>query len=244
MSLVDELFEAIANGREERVVELVTDQPALAVTSDDNGLSAILNACFRGNEAIVQALVIAAPGLDLFEAAAVGDAALVAQCITADPTQMSAFAPDGFSALHLAALFGHTEVVRLLLERGAAANVRSRNDTDLTPLHAAAERGDAGAASLLLAQRAEVDARRQGGWTALQIAAGRGDRRLIDVLLRAGADPSLANDAGDTAARLARNAGHGKAAHLIETRASGNRGAGPEAGRRREAGGKPGSAAA
>jgi ankyrin repeat protein len=221
MSLVNEQFEAIAAGREERVRELVADRPTLAATTDDRGVSAILNACSRHNDGIVQALVAAAPGLDLFEAAAVGDPGLVAQRISADPAQVSAYAPDGFTALHHAALFGHTEVVRLLLERGAAADTRSRNAANLTPLHGAAASGDAATASLLLVHRADVDARRQGGWTALQIAAGRGDRRLIDLLLRAGADPSLVNDSGDTPAKLARNAGHPKAAQMIETWAAG-----------------------
>lgn len=45
--------------------------------------------------------------------------------------------PDTFSnsPLHIAAMKGHHEVVSLLIEYGA--EVDSRNDQDLTPLHSA-----------------------------------------------------------------------------------------------------------
>jgi ankyrin repeat protein len=185
------------------------------MATNSHGLSAVLVACYRQNATIVKALRAAGADLDLFEAAAAGDADLVAQRISADPAAVSGYTPDGFTALHLAAIFAHADIVRLLLEHGAAANSRSRDHNGLTPLQAAAAAGDAAATAMLLAQGAHVNAQRHNGRTALHAAAGRGDRRLVDILLRAGADATLRDDDGQTAAQIAVARGHGKIARQI-----------------------------
>ncbi|MGO8683176.1 MAG: ankyrin repeat domain-containing protein [Thermoleophilia bacterium] len=215
MSLVRALFGAIDANDEERVRELLAYEPRLAMATNSDGLSAVLVACYRQNATIVDALRAAGADLDLFEAAAAGDAGLVAQRISADPAAVSAYTPDGYTALHLAAIFAHADIVRLLLEHGAAANSRSRDQDGLTPLQAAAAAGDAAAAAMLLAQGAQVSARRHDGRTALHEAAGRGDRRLISILLRAGADATLRDDDGETAAQVAVACGHGRIARQI-----------------------------
>jgi RNA polymerase sigma factor (sigma-70 family) len=43
----------------------------------------------------------------------------------------------GLTALHLAAEFGHVEIARLLIERGADVNARAHTIKDMTPLHLA-----------------------------------------------------------------------------------------------------------
>ena len=56
---------------------------------------------------------------------------------------------DCRTPLHLAAFTGRTEVVRLLLERGADVNAKNEKGGE-TPLHNAAMNGHAEAAVLLL----------------------------------------------------------------------------------------------
>lgn len=99
-----------------------------------------------------------------------------------------------------------TRVVVLLLLRGANPNVSDRNGG--TPLHWAAERGNADIARALLAKGAKVDATMDSvkwvarpaggkstggpGQTPLHIAARTGDAAFVALLLAAGADPNKA----------------------------------------------------
>mmetsp|Transcript_33668 Transcript_33668/g.41434 ORF Transcript_33668/g.41434 Transcript_33668/m.41434 type:complete len:470 (+) Transcript_33668:53-1462(+) len=65
-------------------------------------------------------------------------------------------AKAGPTPLHLAAILGHLDIAKYLLERGAEVN--AQGDFDETPLHCAAERGDFRMASLLLSHGADLEA--------------------------------------------------------------------------------------
>jgi len=69
----------------------------------------------------------------------------------------------GRSLLWYAATNGHTEAVRLLLDRGARSSARDM--VGWMPLHAACYHGHVDVARLLLERRAEVDARTHAGQT-------------------------------------------------------------------------------
>ncbi|WP_439624346.1 ankyrin repeat domain-containing protein [Gemmata sp.] len=69
--------------------------------------------------------------------------------------------------LHVAAHYGHAEIVKLLLEQGADVNARAYNE--FAPLHLTESPE---VVKLLIAHKADVDAE-AGGETALQRAAGR-----------------------------------------------------------------------
>ncbi|KAJ7392435.1 hypothetical protein OS493_012098 [Desmophyllum pertusum] len=68
----------------------------------------------------------------------------------------------GYSAVHLAAEYGHTEAVRLLLEHGADVNtelsINASDDDGLTPLHRAASAGQCDTVNFLLDHGANVNA--------------------------------------------------------------------------------------
>ncbi len=85
--------------------------------------------------------------MDIFLACVFGDAQRVLDRLAADPGLLHAFTgPEhglepGLMPLHLAAQFGHLELTRLLLERGAQVNARSPLSYNLTPLHAVVWQG-------------------------------------------------------------------------------------------------------
>ena len=150
-----------------------------------------------------------------FEAAQSGDVRALARRLQADPDRCTAYSADGWTALHLAAYFGHAAAVRLLLERGADVHARSTNDTANTPLHAAlAGAREAATVGLLLDHGADVNAPAGAGVTPLHLAAARGDLALIDRLLAQGAVPTPM-EGGATPADLAAERGHPEAARRL-----------------------------
>jgi ankyrin repeat protein len=103
---------------------------------------------------------------------------------------VAAYSHDGFTPLHLAAFFGHQELARLFLDRGADVNARSKNTTfapDNTPLHAAAANRQVDVAALLLERGADVNAKDGHGFTPLALAANSKSDLLMLMLLERGA---------------------------------------------------------
>src|SRR5207302_4805426 len=92
----------------------------------------------RGGE-----LLAGDPVLDVFEAAALGRTKRLRELLDKDPSLANAWAGDGFQPLGLASFFGHTDAVRVLVERGAEVNSASRNRMKVMPLHSAAATGAA-----------------------------------------------------------------------------------------------------
>lgn len=160
----------------------------------------------------------------IFDAATSGDMVLALAALVEDRTAAWAIGPGGWTALHLAAHYGHRELVELLLDRGADVLAVSANGMANQPIHAAAAGRDAnGVILILLARGAEVDATQRGadgGWTALHEAADNGDLALIHTLLAHGANPTLRNDGGQTALDLATAKGHAAAAELLRAAVS------------------------
>lgn len=102
---------------------------------------------------------------DLPGAVFIGDLASVKRALTdgADPNAQDP--QSGSTMLSIASLMGHTEVVALLLERGADVNAKSRDGG--TALHAAAFLGRAETVKLLLGKGADAGLRNNTGSTAI-----------------------------------------------------------------------------
>lgn len=125
-------------------------------------------------------------------------------------TDVDARTPQDESPLMLAALKGHLELVRLLLDRGADVN-----KPGWTPLHYAATGGGAELIELLLARHAYIDAESPNQSTPLMMAAMYGGPDSVQVLLDAGADPTIKNNLGLTAVDFALKSRNQVAADLI-----------------------------
>ena len=92
----------------------------------------------------------------------------------------------GVMPLWLACQNGNTEMVELLLARGADPNATLRGEE--TVLMTAARTGKVGPVKALLARGALVDAKEKRGQTALMWAAADGNAAVVELLLKAGAD--------------------------------------------------------
>jgi ankyrin repeat protein len=208
MATAADLIEAINAGDAERVGEILAEDPALVAARDGEGVSALMLARYRMDRASTDALLSADPELDLFEAATLGYVDRLRERLEADPSVVSAFSTDGFTALHFAAFFGKAEAARILLEHGASVDVYTRNPFANQPLHAAAAGRHLEVCRVLLAAGADVNATQHGGFTPLHEAAQHGDVEMTELFLSAGADRAAKTVAGETPADLATAAGH------------------------------------
>lgn len=212
---VEELINAVTADDAVRVAELVAIDPTLASARDRDGVSALMLSRYRFDRATTEALLVADPDLDVFEATALGYIDRLHERLDEDPAQATAFSPDGFTALHFAAFFGKTEAARALLGAGATVDAYSRNDLWVQPLHSAASGRHHEVCRLLIAAGADVNARQRHGYTPLHAAAEHGDAELVELFLSAGADPSAPKDDGGTPADTAEAAGHLDVAHRL-----------------------------
>lgn len=157
---------------------------------------------------------------DVHAAAKSGDTDEVAALLSMDNRLTQTFDADGWSPLHLAAHYGHAEIVELLLHNNAPVDLRSKNAMANTALHAALAGRRTAVAKILLDAGADANATQHGGWTPLHSAAASGDREAIDLLIARGAKAQLANDAGVTPAAFAREKGKLEIADYIDAKAS------------------------
>jgi cell division protein FtsB len=88
---------------------------------------------------------------------------------------------NGSTPLNEAVIYGHVEIVRLLLQNGAEVNVKSR--WDRTPLHWAASHGHVEILHLLVENGADLEAQDDDGMRALHDAARYGNLPIIQELI-------------------------------------------------------------
>ena len=119
---------------------------------------------------------------------------------------------SGGSVLCFAALRGHFDVVRLLLE--ARAKTELHDFAGSTPLHHAAAYGDLEIARLLLGFGAPKEAADGMGRRPLHLAALKGRLDVLRVLLEHKAEKEAVAD-GQTAYQLACASGHFEVAQVL-----------------------------
>ncbi|MCU1355912.1 MAG: hypothetical protein JWM89_1330 [Acidimicrobiales bacterium] len=202
MTQTDELFDAISDGNTQAVEQILDADPTLVAVPRE-GITPLRMAAYAGHPELAEHLERRGAAADVFDAAALGEVDHLRDLLDADADSVSANAADGFTALHLAAWFGHPKVAELLLARGADPQSVAANGTNLQPLHSAAAGGHIVIAHLLLDRGADIDAAQGGGITPLHSAAHRNDVEMVSLLLGRGADPASATDDGQTAAALA-----------------------------------------
>jgi len=210
------LFDAIKAGDLALVSELLDGEPTLVDACTATGESAIVLAVYYERTEIVDLLLEHDAALDLFAASAVGDLESVRLLLTAQPESINDFAPDGFTALGLAAFFGHDLLVAELLALGADVNQASNNSQHVMPLHSAVAHQHLAIAEMLLQHGAQVNAVQSDEFTPLLAAAQNGQLAMVQLLLRHGADATMRKDGGQTALDLAREFGHPNVVIMLE----------------------------
>ncbi len=201
MDQAQAFFEAITTGDISAVEAMLTQEPRLAGTRNDQGVSAVLVALYNQQREIADRLLRAVPVLDIFAAAAAaaagtGQLEQLRTLLDDDAALANAEASDGARPLHLACFFGQTEAANLLLDSGADVNVAVAAFGGVFPIHSAAASQSTEIIKMLLEAGADPNTKQHGGWTALHAAAKHGDTAMTQLLLDNGADPNIRTDDG------------------------------------------------
>jgi len=109
----------------------------------------------------------------------------------------------GFTPLLHASEYGHAEVVKLLLSRGA--DVKAKSTNGWTALMWASLKGHTEVVRALVGwhSRKHINLKNKNGWTALIIASERGHTGVVKALVTKGADTNAKNTNGITALDIA-----------------------------------------
>src|SRR5262245_7475822 len=149
----------------------------------------------------------------ILDAAAFGETAKLKELQDKDPALVNKrdkagarkYSTEGSTALHYAAEGGYLVAVKLLLDRKADA--RAANALQNTPLHEVCvtvggtvedAKNRRAVAELLLAVRADINAKNKEGVTPLHLAAYHGNKDMVELLLSHKADVKAVDRKGRT----------------------------------------------
>jgi ankyrin repeat protein len=211
-----DFFSAIKNGDLETIKQLL-EIAGLAIlsTRDERGISAVLTAAYYRQPIIAHFLISNGAGVNLFEACAVGSTERVQLILAEKPDLLNEFSPDGFQPIGLAAFFGHSQIVSLLLNLGAQVDIPSRNAMAATPLNSATAGGAIDICKQLLEHGANPNTSQADNFVPLHAAAQNGHKELTQLLLNFGANKALRNSVGKTALDLAKEYHHPELFYLL-----------------------------
>lgn len=206
-SISEQMFGALRAGDVELARIVVRTNLGAIDARDPSGTGILLMALYMRAELFVAMLLEEGATPDLWSAAALGDVERLVEAISANGGSASGHSNDGWTALHLAAHFGHPDVCAVLLSAGADVGAWSTNALRNQPLHAAVAGGSDAVVSLLLEAGADVNAVQHGGFTPLHGAAQHGAERQVEALLARGADRTMLTEDGADAGSIAKSAG-------------------------------------
>ena len=124
----------------------------------------------------------------LFAAAWRGEFDLVKEVVDAKVVDVNVVDSDGVSALRFSAQYGHLEITKYLLERGANPNLRAKDGLD--PLLSAIDFGNLEIVEILLSHGADVHTKTKET-NAVLLAREKGRLHIEQVLIEAGATDDM-----------------------------------------------------
>jgi ankyrin repeat protein len=212
------MFEALHARDVDAARTIIRAHPNAVNAIGPTGISVFLLAAYMRENAFLSILLEAEVELNVWEVAALGDVRRMGVAIAESVDAISERSADGWTALHLAAHFGHAEVCRMLLIAGADVCAWSDNGLHNQPLHAAVAGGNDDVVFVLLDAGADVNAQQHGGFTPLHGAAQLGAMAQVTELVARGADTSVKTDEGYDAATLAEGAGFQPVVDFLRSR--------------------------
>jgi len=212
---IAQLEEQIEMGNFQAVKEILIDNPRLAITNTSHQISPLLLACYYKKQQIAYLILEFTEDLTLFEACAVGKFDTATLLIFQNPASINTFSEDGFSPLGLACYFGHEDLARFLVLKGADVNLASKNGFNVFPIHSAVASNNIAITKMLLDAGAYPNVCQKAGVAPLHTAAQLGNIELIILLLEHGAEVGLRMEGGKLPADLAAEKGFNEIAEIL-----------------------------
>ncbi|MDQ7947886.1 MAG: ankyrin repeat domain-containing protein [Pedobacter sp.] len=212
---ITHLESLIENDQLNEVISLLSQQPALATQPTAHQISPILLACYYKKPAIAKAIAEFVPELSIFDACAIGKFDDLTLLAFKDPQSINSFSVDGFTPLGLACYFGHEEIARFLVLKGADVNVASKNGFHVFPIHSAVAANNFNITKMLLDAGAYPNVCQKSGVAPLHSAAQLGNIEMIILLLEHGAEIGLRMEGGKLPADLAAEKGFHEIAEIL-----------------------------
>ena len=172
MATIFELVDADDGGA---LRDLLSRDPRAAAERDEQGLSPLFRAAYRGRGAAFDAIRETVPPTGPWERLIAGESAGL--------PAPDAWSDDGFMPLHLAAFVDNAAAARALLAAGADPDVVARASfAQVTPLGTAAFSGANDVARVLLEHGADPSLTGEAGGTPLDSARANGNDELVALL--------------------------------------------------------------
>lgn len=212
---MEEFIELIKTGRNDQLEQKLIENPSLAHSKTDQGISLLQFAAYCRNNFAVDILKQHKMEINIFEAVSIGDHDTVNQLLDENPELLNSYSSDGFTVLGLASFFGHLSIVKLLLEKDANPTIASNNQFKVAPIHSACAISHFDIVKLLIDHGADVNARQMQGVTPLHSATHNGQTKLAELLIDNGADINAKMDSGQTPLFMANEKNFQETAELI-----------------------------
>lgn len=182
---------------------------------DASGLSTRLGPMLKGKPPPAHCRLHGRTNL-LHRATKEGNYTVVDELLKSGYHSLDAKNQDGQTALHLASILGHNDIIQRLIEAGASVNTRDCHG--LTPLHYACQTNRPTTARILIdTGHANHQTRScHDGWVAMHEAASRGHTECIKILLAANAPCHPRTDLNETPKDLAEKFGHWECVNILK----------------------------
>jgi ankyrin repeat protein len=176
-----------------------------------HGATALMMSAYKGHMEVVKLLL--EKGADV-NAMRISPFTLIRTRKLEEGLDTDSAAMQGRTALMIAAWEGHTEIVKLLFEKGA--DIKVKDNFGRTALMMAAS-GHTNVVKFLLEKSANVNDKDNIGGTALMIAAQNGHTEIVNLLIEKGAELNARSNDGRTALGAAKRMGHSDIVQLLES---------------------------
>jgi ankyrin repeat protein len=175
------IFELVDASDVDGIRAQLAADPAARELRNDEGLSPLMYAAYRGRGQVFEAILEAGEPTDSWDR-------LIGGYVDGLPAP-DAWSPDGFTPLHLAAFVDNVPAATALLDAGADPDVlATASYARVTPLGTCAFSGAVGVARVLLEHGADPHIGEAGEYTVEAEAIARGNQELARLIEAAGAD--------------------------------------------------------